>query len=202
MRAYIFHSAWKQQAAAFSTLMLAKVTLLAVGLFLAWPDKWSEVCVCVISSTCDFASGHFAFWVYFLYLFFKNGFRAMNLQNGPVCFSWMGFSVLLPAGFCWIPLLCVLRCSAEKIHLSKVSDDHLGLIWTSVHTLQSRRIPAVVSEPLDFKAGRDWARSIKALMELYHFSEFFHCCSVPRKIHPVHLCFCSVLMTIIYHEGH
>lgn len=70
MRAYIFHSAWKPQAAAFSTLMLAKATLLAVGLFLAWPDKWSEVCVCVISSTCDFASSHFAFWVCFFYIFF------------------------------------------------------------------------------------------------------------------------------------
>lgn len=67
----------------------------------------------------------------------------------------MGFSVLLPAGFCWIPMLCAQRCSAEKIHLSKVSDDHLGLIWTSVHTLRSRRIPATVSELLGFKVGRD-----------------------------------------------
>lgn len=70
MRAYIFHSAWKPQATAFSALMLAKATLLAVGLFLAWPDKWSEVCVCVISSTCDFASSHFAFWVCFFIPFF------------------------------------------------------------------------------------------------------------------------------------
>lgn len=53
-----------------------------------------------------------------------------------------------------------------------------------------------------FQSGTRGARSIEALMELRHFSEFFHCCSVPRKIHPFHLCFCSVLMTIIYHEGH
>lgn len=35
---------------------------------------------------------------------------------------------------------CVQRCAVERIHLSKASDNHLGLIWTCVHTLQSRRI--------------------------------------------------------------
>lgn len=44
------------EATRYNVLMLAEVTLLAVLLFIAWPDKWIEVCACDrISSDVSFS---------------------------------------------------------------------------------------------------------------------------------------------------
>lgn len=90
IQAYIFQSSWKQQDAAFAMLMLAKVTLLAVMLFLAWLDKWSEVCMCDLIQMW-FCFGQFCFlgllFFFFCISFFKNSCRAMDVQNGQPYFN-------------------------------------------------------------------------------------------------------------------
>lgn len=121
------------EATRYNVLMLAEVTLLAVLLFIAWPDKWIEVCACDrISSDVSFSHCRLA--------------HAHNLQKGPfenlpsvqvrllmdeplsVVASWFMLSPLL---------CCVQSCDSEKI-LSAVSlwhiiiADHLALISHSV----------------------------------------------------------------------
>lgn len=124
IQAYIFQSSWKQQDAAFAMLMLAKVTLLAVMLFLAWLDKWSEVCMCDLIQMW-FCFGQFCF-LGLLFFFFV--FHFLKIVVG----QWMSkmanrilMDGILNAVASWFPLNPTVLC-AETRHGEEPSVQGLG----------------------------------------------------------------------------
>lgn len=170
MQACIFQSAWKRQDAAFAMLMLAKVTLLAVMLFLAWPDKWSEVCVCDLFHMC-FCFGQFCFLSLPFFFFLHFICQAMNvrLRNG------------------WDPQCCCQLVSVESYGSAcrdapwrrSICPRSLTIIWVwfgpvSMHSNPEGSVLRVTWKKVIFE------QSIWALIKHNHF---FHCCLGKKYCH-------------------